>query len=165
MSLPLSAQKGPQDAENPPKGPVFLLLCDLQEHQPHFGGRCVRELQGERGLRPSSTSDPNKEGQLGPGGSSRTSLTQLPKLGWVWPKLYFSYTFIFNFFPLVLGSGKSGKMYTVTILSVSCSERRKDFTVTQRKHWLTCGLINPAPMYAFEGGGSQWHSSFLKKKM
>lgn len=56
-------------------------------------------------------------------------------------------------FFLVLGSGKSGKTYTVTILLTSWSERRNDFTVTERKHRLTCGLINHAHMCAFLGVG------------
>lgn len=57
------------------------------------------------------------------------------------------------FFPGFLALEKVEKTYTVTILLMSWSGRRKDFTVTERKHWLTCGLINHAHIYAFAGVG------------
>ena len=49
MLPPLSTQKGPQDAENPPKAPVLLLLCDLQERQPLLVGDVFLSCR-ERGV-------------------------------------------------------------------------------------------------------------------
>lgn len=117
----------------------------------------VSEVQDRGACCPSSQA-PGREapgGCVGVGAwpALRTRPARFPRPRWVRPELRSSYIFIFNFFFLVLGSGKSGKTYTVTILLTSWSERRNDFTVTERKHRLTCGLINHAHMYAFSGVG------------
>ena len=89
--------------------------------------------------------------------------TWLPKLGCLWSELSFLTLSFFFFFPLVLGSGKSGKMYTVTILLMSCSERRKDFSYSE-KTLVDVWLINHAHIYAFAGVGLAGIFPFSRRK-
>lgn len=66
---------------------------------------------------------------------------------------------------LVLGSGKSGKTYAVTMLLTSWSVRRSEFTVTERTHRLTCGPINHAHMCAFSGVGLSGIFPFSRREL
>lgn len=151
MLPPLNTQTGNRDTEKPSEallGPAGTSAL-FHERRVNQGQGCrertVRVLSAHPVLSGASGSE---GGWAGAWPSLRKQPHGSPNCGGY--SLNFTFlTFSFSTSFLVLGSGKSGKTYTVTILS--WSERRKDFTVAERKHWLTCGLINHAHIYAFLG--------------
>lgn len=54
-----------------------------------------------------------------------TVLSWLPELWWVWPELYFSYIFIFNFFPGSWLRGKWKNIYSDHTVDVSAQEEER----------------------------------------